>query len=98
MSDMPVYRTGDISLAAPAARVPVAPSRVARDISVEIAGPAQLAGIRDAWTDLLARADAPNVHAPCGRVIPAEADPDGGHRTNLLLRIRPERIFDPAFE
>ena len=88
MSDVPAYRSGDIPAAAPVARAAAIPHRAARDISVEIAGTARLAGIRAAWTDLVARADSPNVFMdPALVCAAAEAEPHGGHHALLAWKL-----------
>jgi len=53
LDDMPAF--------AAFARADRSPARKADAVAAEIAGAAQLADLRPAWTDLLARADAPNV-------------------------------------
>jgi CelD/BcsL family acetyltransferase involved in cellulose biosynthesis len=87
MSDVPVYRTNDVPAAAQFARAIAIPHLAARDISVEIAGAERIAGVRAAWTDLVARADASNVFMdPAIACAAAETDPDGGYRALLAWK------------
>jgi CelD/BcsL family acetyltransferase involved in cellulose biosynthesis len=60
MSDIQAYSSGDIP-AAPSAHANAGVQRAGHGIVVEIADATQLGGIRAAWSDLLTRADAPNV-------------------------------------
>ncbi len=80
MSDVRAYRLGDIPAPATANAVSAA-RRAEPAVAVEIAGAARLADVQVAWTDLLARADAPNVFMDPALVrVAAQTDPDAGHR------------------
>lgn len=61
--------------------------RAGHSVTVEIAGAVQLAGMRAAWTDLLTRADAPNVFMdPVLVGIAAGVDSAAGHRALLAWK------------
>src|SRR5688572_1384610 len=62
MSDIQVFIASDIpAVAAPTAGASVSAHRGVQGVSVEVASVARLAELRSCWTDLLARADVPNV-------------------------------------
>jgi CelD/BcsL family acetyltransferase involved in cellulose biosynthesis len=83
MSDIRAYRSEDVPEVATASAA-TSPRRRAPTISVEVADAAQLADVRAAWTDLIARADSPNVFMdPALACAAAMADPNARHR-NLL--------------
>ena len=86
MSDVRAYRLEDIP--APAAvHADPASRRAAMNVAVEIAGAARLAEVEAAWTDLLTRADAPNVFMDPALVrIADETEPQARHRALLAWK------------
>src|SRR4051812_32540700 len=85
MSDVPAFRSRDIPAltAAPA----IAARRASSNIAVEVADAAQLAEMRAAWTDLVVRAETPNVFMdPALVCAAAAADPDSEYRPVLAWK------------
>ena len=84
MSDVSVYRSHDVSAAARASAIF---QRVTQSVAVEIVDGARLADLHVAWTELLARADAPNVFMDPALVAVADAaDPSTQHRALLAWK------------
>jgi CelD/BcsL family acetyltransferase involved in cellulose biosynthesis len=80
MSEIHAYRTNDIPAVPTASRSAAMAVRDVQAISVEIVDSARLSDLRAAWTDLLARADAPNVFMDPELVrVAADVDPTVRH-------------------
>lgn len=89
MSQIRAYRTDDLPAREPEAdaHTKAISFRAAQNITVEIADAARLADIHAAWTELLSRADAPNVFMdPALLRVAASIDPAAGHRALLAWR------------
>jgi CelD/BcsL family acetyltransferase involved in cellulose biosynthesis len=84
MSEIHAYRTNDIPAVPTGSRSPAMAMRGVRAISVEIADGARLSDLRAAWTDLVARADAPNVFMD-PELVRVAADVDPAVRQCALL-------------
>jgi CelD/BcsL family acetyltransferase involved in cellulose biosynthesis len=87
MSDIRAYRAHDIPAAPSVARARAIWQRAARDVAVEVVDAARLADIRAAWTDLVTRADAPNVFMdPALVCVAADVAPRMQHRAVLVWK------------
>lgn len=88
MSGVPVYRSQDRSQdVSAAARAIAILQRVSQSVAVEIVDAVHLADLNGAWTELLARADTPNVFMDPALVAVADAaDPSAQHRALLAWK------------
>ena len=85
MSEINAYRSQDIPVASAAATV-IWP-RAGQNVSVEIVDAALLAELRASWTDLLARAAAPNAFMDPALVrVAAEVEPKTQHRALMAWK------------
>ncbi len=84
MTDIQALRRSEAPAIATVARSSGMSQRAAQDIIVEMAGASRLAQLRSAWSDLLPRADAPNVFMdPAVVQVAAEIEPNAHHRALL---------------
>ena len=87
MSDIRAYRAQDIPAAPSVARAKALWQRAAQDVAAEIVDASKFAELRVAWTDLVARADTPNVFMDPALVgVAADVAPQARHRTVLVWK------------
>ena len=84
MNDVPVYRYRDLSAVARASTIL---QRATQNVTVEIADAAKLADVRGAWSELLTRADVPNIFMDPSLIAATDAaDPSTPHRALLAWK------------